>query len=66
MGDRNYKEEKDDKIQSVSEDEDDNGKLDYQEEKDTFTNELLALHSDQDDDSDCNDKEKNMVNFLLP
>ena len=66
MGDGNDKEEEeDDEIQSVSEDQDDDGELDYQEENDPFTYELLGLLSDGDDDSDYDDKEENMVNFLL-
>ena len=58
-------EEEDDEIQSASEDEDKDAELDYQEENDPFTDVLLRLLSDGDDDSDYNDKEENMVNFLL-
>ena len=58
-------EEEDDEIQSASEDEDNDAELDYQEENDPFTDVLLRLLSDGDDDSDYNDKEENMVNFLL-
>ena len=66
MGDGNDKGEEDDKIQSASEEEDNDGELDYQEENDPITDEILGLFSDGDDDSDCNDKEEeNMVSFLL-
>ena len=65
MGDGDGKEEEeDDQIQSPSE-EDDDGEIDYQEENDPFTNELLGLFSDGDDDSDYDGKEENMVDFLL-
>ena len=46
-------------------DEDDDGELDYQEENDPFTDKLLGLPSDGDDDSVYDDKEENIVNFLL-
>ena len=66
VGNSNDKEEEeDDEIQSASEDEDDVVEPDYQEENDPFTDELLGLLSDGDDDSDYDDKEENMVNFLL-
>ena len=64
MGDGDDKEEKGDEIHSASEDEDDDGELDYQGENDSFTDELLGLLSDRDDDSDYDDKEENIVNFL--
>ena len=65
MGDGDDKEKEDDEIQSASENEDDDGELDYQEANDSFTNELLGLLSDGDDNSHYDDKEENMVNFLL-
>ena len=58
-------EEEDDEIQSASEDEDEDAELDYQEENDPFTDVLLRLLSDGDDDSDYNDKEENMITFSL-
>ena len=64
VGDGDDKEEKGEEIHSASEDEDDDGELDYQGENDSFTDELLGLLSDSDDDSDYDDKEENMVNFL--
>ena len=65
VGDGDDKEEEDNEIQSASEDEDDDGELDYQEENDPFTDELLGLFSDGDGDSDYDGKEQNVVNFWL-